>query len=49
MAGGDLDAAGRDAFHAAFRVVTLVCAACALAAGAVGFVAAPKRASQSAA
>ncbi len=44
MAGTDLDVAGKDAFHAAFRAVMGLCGACAMAAGAVGFATAPGRA-----
>ncbi|MGV8928577.1 MAG: DHA2 family efflux MFS transporter permease subunit [Brevundimonas sp.] len=43
MAGADLEAAAATAFHAAFRVVILSCAACAVLAGIVGSVTAPKR------
>jgi hypothetical protein len=41
MAGTDLDAAGQDAFHAAFRAVMVLCGACAVAAGVVGRATAP--------
>lgn len=44
MAGADLEAAAADAFHAAFRVVILTCAALAVLAGIIGGLTAPKRA-----
>ena len=43
MAGGDLDTAATDAFHTAFRAVILTCAACAVLAGLIGGLTAPKR------
>lgn len=43
MAGADLEAAAADAFHAAFRVVILTCAALAVLAGIIGGMTAPKR------
>ncbi|WP_417232029.1 MFS transporter [Brevundimonas sp.] len=43
MAGGDLDSVATDAFHAAFRAVILTCAACAVLAGIIGGLTAPKR------
>lgn len=43
MAGADLEAAAADAFHAAFRVVILTCAALAVLAGIIGGLTAPKR------
>ena len=43
MAGADLEAAAADAFHAAFRVVILTCAAMAVLAGIIGGLTAPKR------
>ncbi|WP_372708336.1 MFS transporter, partial [Brevundimonas sp.] len=46
MAGGDgasLQPSAVEAFHAAFRVVMLVCAACAVAAGIIGGLTAPRR------
>ncbi|WP_339933671.1 MFS transporter [uncultured Brevundimonas sp.] len=43
MAGGDLDTAATDAFHTAFRAVMLTCAACAVLAGIIGGLTAPKR------
>lgn len=43
MAGGDLDSAATDAFHTAFRVVILTCAACAVLAGVIGALTAPGR------
>ncbi|KQY89860.1 DHA2 family efflux MFS transporter permease subunit [Brevundimonas sp. Root1423] len=43
MAGADLEAAAADAFHAAFRVVILTCAAMAFLAGVIGGLTAPKR------
>lgn len=48
MAGADLEAAARDSFHAAFRVVMVVCATCAILAGIVGGLTAPKRAQSAA-
>ena len=44
MAGGDLDSAAIDAFHTAFRVVILTCAACAVLAGVIGGLTAPGKA-----
>jgi EmrB/QacA subfamily drug resistance transporter len=44
MAGTDLDLAGKDAFHAAFRAVMGLCGVCAVAAGVVGAATAPGRA-----
>jgi MFS family permease len=43
MAGADLQAAAADAFHAAFRVVILTCAALAILAGIIGGMTAPKK------
>ena len=43
MAGADLDDAAAQAFHAAFRVVILTCAALAVLAGIIGGLTAPKR------
>jgi EmrB/QacA subfamily drug resistance transporter len=47
MGGADLDRAAADAFHAAFRAVILTCAACAVLAGIIGGLTAPKRGVQS--
>jgi EmrB/QacA subfamily drug resistance transporter len=43
MAGADLEAAAAHAFHAAFRVVILTCAALAVLAGIIGGLTAPKK------
>jgi len=43
MAGADLDTAAAEAFHTAFRVVILTCAALAVLAGIIGGLTAPKR------
>jgi predicted MFS family arabinose efflux permease len=43
MAGADLEAAAAEAFHAAFRVVILTCAALAVLAGLIGGLTAPRR------
>jgi EmrB/QacA subfamily drug resistance transporter len=47
MAGADLDRAAAHAFHAAFRAVILTCAGCAVLAGIIGGLTAPKRGAQS--
>ena len=49
MAGESDDAQAAGAFHSAYRVVMMVCAAAAVLAGVVGLLSAPGRASQSAA
>ena len=48
MAGADLEAAAAGAFHAAFRVVILTCAALAVLGGIIGGLTAPKRAHRAA-
>jgi MFS family permease len=47
MAGSDMGAASADAFHAAFRAVILTCAVCAVLAGIIGGLTAPKQGTQS--
>jgi len=46
MAGADLDRPAADAFHDAFRAIILTCAGCAVLAGVIGGLTAPKRGSR---